>query len=159
MASLTLPYPNLTNGQNADALQVNANYAAVVTFLLTLIPHTDGTNAFTGLPVLPASAPGTTNAVRKDVMDAALALRVKNVRGAEIFMAAGSATGVVLDGAGNSTVIMGMTLPNAPYCVMVSPTSATAALVKATTTRSTTQFQILGTPSATVSFDWIALSL
>ena len=159
MASLTLPYPNLTNGQAADAVQVNADYAAIVNFLLTLVPHTDGTNAFTGLPVLPATAPGTTNPVRKDVMDAALALRVKNVRGAEVFMAAGTATGIVLDGAGNATVSMGMTLNAAPFCVMVSPTSATAALVKATTTRSTTQFQVLGTPSATVSFDWIALSL
>lgn len=157
MASLTLPYPNFTNGQTADADQVDANLEAIVTFLSTLVPHTDGTNAFTGLPVLPATSPGNTNPTTKLVVDTIAATRVKSIYPtAQVYMQSGSASGTT-DGSGNLTVTCGGTFPNAAYVVLVAPTTQAAAV--RVTAKTTTTFTITAAVSTAVAFDWIALSV
>lgn len=72
MATASVPN-TFANQTNADALEVNANFTAVVNFLNTEIVHRDAQTAFTAIPVLPATDPTTANqAARKSYVDAIL---------------------------------------------------------------------------------------
>ena len=73
MASLSIPN-SFTNGSNADALQVNANFAAVATFANTETIQRDASVAFTAVPSGPATDPTTGNQLtRKSYVDASVA--------------------------------------------------------------------------------------
>lgn len=71
MSALILPYPNFVNGVNSDAEQVDANNAAVKSFVDSEVVHVDGSKDFTGYPQLPAAAPTfPRHPARKQDMDA-----------------------------------------------------------------------------------------
>jgi len=76
MASLSIPN-SFTNGSNADALQVNANFAAVATFANTEAVQRDASVAFTAVPSGPGVDPTTVNQLtRKSYVDAKVAAYV-----------------------------------------------------------------------------------
>ena len=73
MATLSIPN-SFTNNTNADALQVNANFAAVATFANTEGVQRDASIAFTGVPSGPGTDPTTANQLtRKSYVDAKVA--------------------------------------------------------------------------------------
>jgi len=73
MATLSIPN-SFTNDTNADALQVNANFAAVATFANTEAVQRDASIAFTAVPSGPATDPTTSNQLtRKSYVDAKVA--------------------------------------------------------------------------------------
>lgn len=73
MATLSIPN-SFTNNTNADALQVNANFAAVAAFANTEGVQRDASIAFTGVPSGPATDPTTANQLtRKSYVDAKVA--------------------------------------------------------------------------------------
>jgi len=73
MATLSIPN-SFTNGTNADALQVNANFAAVATFANTEAVQRDASVAFTAVPSGPGVDPTTVNQLtRKSYVDAKVA--------------------------------------------------------------------------------------
>jgi hypothetical protein len=74
MATTSVPFtfsnPVAGVGQNADATQVNANFAALVNFINAEVVQRDGSIAFTAIPTLPASDPTLANqAARKAYVD------------------------------------------------------------------------------------------
>lgn len=73
MASLSIPN-SFTNGSNADALQVNANFAAIATFANTETIQRDASIAFTAVPSGPATDPTSANQLtRKSYVDTKVA--------------------------------------------------------------------------------------
>ena len=73
MATLSIPN-SFTNNTNADALQVNANFAAVAAFANTESVQRDASIAFTAVPSGPGTDPTTANQLtRKSYVDAKVA--------------------------------------------------------------------------------------
>jgi hypothetical protein len=71
MASDVAVTYNFTNTTNADAEQVDTNYADLVTWINTNAVHLDASKAFTGVPSGPATDPSTANQLsRKSYVDA-----------------------------------------------------------------------------------------
>lgn len=70
MAANAVVTNNFVQGTPANASEVNANFADLVTWINTNATHLDGTKAFTGLVTLPATAPSNANhATRKAYVD------------------------------------------------------------------------------------------
>lgn len=70
MATAAVTYPNLVNGENSDADQIDQNYADLVAFANGSIVHLDGANAMSGLLTLHSANPTADNhAVRKAYLD------------------------------------------------------------------------------------------
>lgn len=152
MAEAVLPYTQ-TNGTTADATKVQASDAALRDFINTELVHRDGSKSFTGLPELPTTSPGTNNPVRKGLLDSLLLLKL-TVETSGLVVKMGSASTAV-DGSGNATVIFGAAFPTSIVAVFTQETG-TSERVKVTA-KTVANFTVKGpTPSATVTFDWIA---
>jgi hypothetical protein len=71
MASNVSVPNSFSNGTTADAPEVNANFAALVSWINTNAMHVDGSKAFAGTPSGPAADPTTANQLtRKAYVDA-----------------------------------------------------------------------------------------
>lgn len=69
MATAAVPYVFVL-GTKIKSAESNANFQAVIDFLNGSVSHLDGSKAFTGIPVLPATTPTSDNqATRKAYVD------------------------------------------------------------------------------------------
>lgn len=83
MATVSVPY-SFTNGNNADATQVNADFAALVNFINTEVVQRDASVAFTALPTLPSNPTLTNQAARKGYVDSFFPVVTANITDANV---------------------------------------------------------------------------
>lgn len=83
MATVSVPY-SFTNGNNADATQVNADFAALVNFINTEVVQRDASVAFTALPTLPSNPTLANQAARKAYVDSYFPVVTANITDANV---------------------------------------------------------------------------